>query len=169
MSGNEKIIKQQNKTDIEEKVMSKILNNEVKMKPKWYFVIGSLLTSIGLIGITIGAIFLLNILIFLIRKRGYGIMKLQLMIYNFPWWIPILALLFIIIGIWLLKKYDFSYKKNFLFITISFITIILISAFIINQMGFNEFLLKHRQGKKFYHNLRILNEINYPYYNSYNK
>lgn len=164
MSGNEKIIKKQNKTDIEEKVMSKILNNEVKMKPKWYFVLGSLLTSIGLIGITIGAIFLLNIFIFLIRKKGPGIMKLQLMIYNFPWWIPILALFFIIIGIWLLKKYDFSYKKNFLFIIISFILIIFISAFIINQMGFNEFLLKHKHGKRIYHHFKILNEINPRYY-----
>jgi hypothetical protein len=43
--------------NIESLVMQKIKTGKVKMKPKWYFIAGSLLSFIGLTGLSMGAIF----------------------------------------------------------------------------------------------------------------
>lgn len=138
------------KNNLEKRIMQKIIKGEIVMKPRWYFALGSLLTSLGLIGASVGAIFLLNVIIFLIRKQGPGIMKLSLMLSTFPWWIPILALLFMLVGIWLLKKYDFSYKKNFWFIVFVFVGAIVTAALLIDKLGLNETWSQRGFGRRFY-------------------
>lgn len=126
-----------NKHGIETIIMEKIKTEEVKMKPKWLFIVGSVLAIAGLIGLTIGATFLTNLTIFLLRKRGPGYGKLELMLEGFPLWVPILAVFAVILGIWLLKKYEFSYKKNFLLIIFIFIFSIIIAGFLIDKTGLN--------------------------------
>ncbi|MBW6441947.1 hypothetical protein K0B04_03550 [Patescibacteria group bacterium] len=118
--------------------MDKILSGEIKMKPKWYFVLGSILSFIGLTGSIVAAIFFTNLTLFLIRKRGPGTGRIITMLDAFPIWIPIIAVGFFVLGIWLLKKYDFSYRKNFLIIILTLFTAIFISAQIINLLGLND-------------------------------
>lgn len=125
-------------TEVENKIMDKIMSNEVKMKPKWYFVLGSLISYIGVIGSIIGATFFTNITIFLIRKRGPGLGRISMLLESFPLWIPLLAIALLILGIWLLKKYDFSYRKNFLTIAIAIITAVFLSAQIIDFLGLSD-------------------------------
>lgn len=155
MSKNKKIIPaRQKKTNFEKEVMSKIKKGEITMKPKWYFVVGSLITGAGLVGVSIGAIFLLNLTLFLLRKRGPGFIRLELMLASFPWWVPALAIIAVVIGIWLLKKYDFSYKKNFLLIIISFIASIVIAAWLIDYLGLNETWSRRGPMKRFYNRIQ---------------
>jgi len=141
------------KTNLKKEIMVKIKKEEIRMKPKWYFVVGSLLMTTGLIATSIVAIFLINLLLFFLRKRGPGIMRLELMVTTFPWWISLLALFSIIVGIWFLKKYDFSYKKNFLLIVVSFIVSIIIAGWLIDYFGFNETWLRHGPMRRFYQQL----------------
>lgn len=125
-------------TEVENKVMDKIMSNEVKMRPKWYFVLGSLTSYIGVIGSIIGATFFTNITIFLIRKRGPGLGRISMLLESFPLWIPLLAIALLILGIWMLKKYDFSYKKNFLTIVVAIIAAVFLSAQIIDFLGLSD-------------------------------
>jgi nicotinamide riboside transporter PnuC len=151
MSKSKKITPtKQKKTDFEKEVMTKIKRGEITMKPKWFFVVGSLMAGAGLVGASIGAIFLVNLTLFILRKRGPGIMRLELMLTSFPWWIPLLAIIGIVAGIWLLKKYDFSYKKNFLLIIAVFISSIAIAAWFIDYLGLNETWSRHSPTRKFY-------------------
>ena len=139
------------KINIENKIMDKVLSGEVKMKPKWYFILGSVISYIGLTGSIIGAIFFTNLTIFLIKKKGPGTGRIQILIDSFPIWIPILALLLFILGIWLLRKYDFSYKKNFLSIIIVLLTAVFLSAQIIDLLGLNDIWSKRGPMKCLYH------------------
>ncbi|MBN1168533.1 hypothetical protein JXA63_01445 [Candidatus Woesebacteria bacterium] len=123
---------------IEDGVMAKVKSGEIKMKPKWYFVLGSLLSLMGLVGFSIGAVFLTNLTIFLIRKRGPGYGRLDILLSSFPIWIPVLAISGIALGIWFLKKYDFSYKKNFIFITVIFVLSVIIAGFVVDTAGLND-------------------------------
>jgi hypothetical protein len=145
---NSKKIKQ---VDFEKTIMSKVKSNEIAMKPRWYFVIGSLLMVSGLVGLSIGAIFITNITLFLLRRHGpMGEWRLQLMLNSFPWWVPILAIAGIVSGIWLLKKYDFSYKKNFWLIVTGFIISIFFAAFILDYLGLNDIWSRQGPMKRFY-------------------
>lgn len=138
------------KSDMEKIVMKKIKAEEIKMKPKWLFVLGSIFAMAGLVGLTVGAIFLTNLTIFLIKKRGPGYGRLDLMLESFPIWVPALAILGIIFGIWMLKKYDFSYKKNFLLIILAFITSVVMGGLLVNQLGLNNIWSHQGPMRRFY-------------------
>lgn len=142
------------KLDIEKSVMQKIKTDKVKMKPRWYFIIGTPFTFLGLIGLSMGAIFLTNLIFFLVRRRaGMGYWRLEIILESFPLWIPVIAVLLIISGVWFLRRYDFSYKKNFLLIIITFVFSIIISAWLIDRLGINEVWSRQGQMRRFYQQL----------------
>ncbi len=148
--------------DLEKIVMQKVRSDKISIRPHWYFVLGSLLTFAGFVGASIGAIFLTNITLFLLRRHGpMGQWKLQLMIDSFPLWVPLLAIIGILIGIWLLNKYDFSYKKNFLFIIAGFVLSIIIAAFVLDYMGLNDVWSRQNQMRRFYQRIEQ-DDIIYP-------
>ena len=125
--------------DFEKTIMAKVKSNEISMKPRWYFVSGSLLMILGLVGLSTGAIFSTNLMLFSLRKHGpMGQWRLQTMLDSFPLWVPILAVVGIVLGIAMLRKYDFSYKKNFWFIILWFILSVVLAAFILDSLGLND-------------------------------
>jgi len=129
--------------DFETSVMAKVRSNEIVMKPRWYFVLGSLSLIIGLVGFSIATTFLINLIFFLLRQHGpMGEWRLQLMLSSFPVWVPLVAITGLIIGVLLLKKYDFSYKKNFWFVAVGFIISIVIAAIALDYFGFNDLWTK---------------------------
>ena len=131
--------------------MSKVTSGQITMKPKWYFVLGSVLSITGLAFLSVASVFLVNIILFLLRKHGpMAQWRLQTLIDGFPWWIPISAILGIVAGVWLLKKYDFSYKKNFPVIVIGFIISIILAGFLIDQLGLNNIWSRQGMMRGFY-------------------
>jgi hypothetical protein len=152
MSKNKKITRtKEKKTGIEQEVMSKVTFGKIRMKPKWYFVLGTLLSMAGLVSFSIVSVFSVNIMLFLLRQHGpMGQWRLETMINSFPWWIVVLAIGCIGAGIWFLKKYDFSYRKNFWVICLGFIASIVISGFIIDQTGLNDIWAKKGMMRRFY-------------------
>lgn len=130
--------------------MGKILSGEVKMKPKWYFVLGSAFWLTGAVGLFAGAIFIFNLILFLLRKRGPGIHRLELLLDSFPAWLPVVALICVVAGIILLKKYDFSYKKNFKLLIAGLIVAVVISAVALDASGLNEIWSKRGPIKNLY-------------------
>jgi len=144
------------KIDFQKKVMSQVSSGQIKMKPKWYFVLVSILMTVGLTGVITAAIFFINLNLFLIRRHGPMLQwRLDLIFNSFPLWIPLLAILAVVSGIWLLKKYDFSYKTNFVFIIISFVLAIFASGWLIDALGFNEIWSQTRPMRRFYQRLEL--------------
>ncbi len=143
--------KKKNQLKLEEKIMSQVKTGKISIKPKWCFVAGSLLLFSGLVSLSVGAIFLINLTVFILRRRGpMACWRLQTMIENFPLWMPVLAVIGIILGVRLLKKYDFSYKKNFALIVTSFILAILFAGFLIDGLGLNDYWARRGPMKRFY-------------------
>lgn len=122
--------------------MEQIKENKISMKPRSYFVLGSIFTFVGLVTSVISSIFLISIINFLLKEHGpMGDFRLSLMINSFPWWLPILAVAALIFGIWNLLKYDFSYKTNYLIIIIGFVAAIIIAGWAIDKTGFDNLWL----------------------------
>jgi hypothetical protein len=136
---------------ISDAVMSRINREHITMKPKWYFVVGSLAMAIGLFGSAIISVFLVSLISFSLRTHGpMGEVRYQQIISSFPWWAPIIAVAGLVLGIWLLHKYDFSYKKNFFFIIFAFIAAVILSGWLVDYSGID--ILWSRQGpmRRFY-------------------
>ncbi len=141
---------------VEDVVMEKIRSGKVSMKPRWYFIVGSICTVLGILGMSIGAIFLTNISMFLLRQHGpMREWKLQLMLSSFPLWIPILASVGMVIGVLLLKRYDFSYKKNFRNVILSFISLVILAAFLIDILGLNDTWFRQGPMRGFYQSIEM--------------
>ena len=131
--------------------MAKVKSNEISMKPRWYFMLGSTLLMGGFISFSIGAAFLTNITLFLLRQHGpMGQWRLQLMLDSFPLWVPLFAVTGILLGILMLKKYDFSYKKNFRLIIAGFIISVIIAGFALNYLELNKTWFRQGPMKRFY-------------------
>jgi len=146
--------------DITKKVMSRIAKEHITMKPRWYFVVGSFAMVAGVVGLSMLSLFLVNIIIFSLRMHGpMGDIRYQQLIASFPWWAPALVILGLGFGIWMLKKYDFSYKKNFLFVVFGFIAAIILSGIAADYLGLNTFLLRQRQTRGLY---QFQNQNNVP-------
>jgi hypothetical protein len=137
--------------DFETSIMAKVKSNTISMKPRWHFVLGSLLMVAGFVGFSIGAVFLTNLTLFLLRQHGpMGQWRFQQFITSFPLWVPVLAIVGIILGIWMLRKYDVSYKNNFWLIVLGFIFSVLLAAFVIDQLGLNDIWSHQGPMRRFY-------------------
>ena len=131
--------------NITENVMNQIHQGKIKMRPKLYFIIGSILTFLGSISAFVVSIFLVGLIRFSLRTHwGRGAQyKLDQILSDFPWWIIIFAIVSLVIGIWLIRKYDFSYKIKPWIIILGFILSIVVAGWTIDMIGLND-TLSHR-------------------------
>ncbi len=128
---------------VKDDVMEQIHKGKVKMKPRWYFIIGSILTLVGLVFSITTSVFFVGLLRFALRSHGMmREYKIDQMVTNFPWWTMALAILTFVLGIWLLKKYDFSYKINPWHIVVGLILAVAIAGWTIDVIGINDTLSK---------------------------
>ncbi len=135
--------------NITESVMGKIHHGEVKMRPKIYFVMGSLLTFFGLVFSLATSVFLVGLIRFSIRSHGgMGSYRFEQMIESFPLWVPILAVISLCVGVWLLRQYDFSYKKNYPLIIASIVIAVIATGLFIDSIGLHDNLARrgHMRG-----------------------
>jgi len=139
------------KIDISEKVISRIKNGQVKMKPRWRFVLGSFAMLAGLIGLAILSVFIISLISFSLRSHGpMGAIHFEQLVSTFPWGASLLAIVGIGFSVWLFKKYDFSYKTNFLLFIGGFVLTILFVGWLINYTGLDEAWRHRGPMKEFY-------------------
>jgi hypothetical protein len=145
---------EQKTIDLSQEIMAKVKTGEINMKPRWYFILGSSLLFLGLVSSIVLAVFLFNLSLFVLRRQGpIHYWRLEMLFSNLPLWIPVLAILALWSGVKLLKKYDFSYKKNFSLIIISFVAAIFLASWVIDSSGLNEFWSRKGPMRRFYQNL----------------
>lgn len=123
--------------------MDQIHEEKIKMRPKAYFILGSILTFVGLVSSVVVSIFLVGLIRFSLRLHGpMASYRLDQILSSFPWWAPVLAIVGLVAGIWLLRKYDFSFKVNFKVVIIGFILAVIVGGWIIDSVGLNDALIR---------------------------
>ena len=99
--------------NITENIMDQIRNDKIKMKPKIFFIIGSIFTFMGLVSSVVFSVFLVGLIRFSLRSHGpMASYRFDQMLSSFPWWAPIFTVVGLFLGIWMLRRYDFSFKLN---------------------------------------------------------
>ena len=146
--------------NITENIMNQIEQGKIKMKPKMYFVFGSILTFIGLVSSVIVSTFLFGLIRFSLRSHGpMGEYRLEQILSNFPWWTVVFAVVGLVLGIWLIRQYDFSYKTKPWHIILGFIFAVIVAGWIIDAVGINDTLVKKGPMKGIMHNYYQENNI----------
>lgn len=143
---------------IKEEIMRKIKKGDIKMKPKLYFIFGYILTLLGLVLSFTSSIFFVGLIRFSLRMSGkMAQYKLDQMIDNFPWWIPVFAIMGLFLGVFFIRKYDFSYKINFKILLAGLVLFIIFSGLLMDMSGLNEKWLYKKHGRGFRQNIDFLN------------
>lgn len=125
--------------NIDEKVMAKIRDGQLKMRPKIYFVAGSGLAFVSLVSSLIFSVFLFGLIRFSLRSHGpMGSYRLDQMLASFPWWSLVLAIGSLALGIFLIRRYSFSYKLDFKIIVIGFVLAVIAAGWLVDVMGLND-------------------------------
>jgi magnesium-transporting ATPase (P-type) len=149
--------------NITQEIMKKIDQGEIKMKPKWYFILGSIFTFMGLIGTVIVSTFSVGLIKFSLRSHGpIAQYKFDQIMTSFPWWTLVLSILGLVLGIWLIRHYDFSYKIKPWLIIIGFILAIIIGGYIIDMTGVNDIISRKGPMKGLMRNYIQDNNIQNP-------
>jgi hypothetical protein len=121
---------------ISDQVMEKIHGQHIRMRPKIYYFFGSLIIFIGLVFSVISSVFLVSLTRFSLRTHGpMGQLRLEQFLSSFPWWAPIFAIIGLITGILIMRKYDFSYKYNFPMLIVGFIFAVVIAGWTIDYLN----------------------------------
>lgn len=134
--------------NITKQVMGRIHSEHIKMRPRSYFVLGSLATFTGLVMSILVSVFLLSFIKLLLLSGGkMAAYKMDVLLSHFSWWGPAIALASLFLGTWLLRQYEFFCKKNFALISIGFVLAIVAASFILDMTGLNEVLLERSSFK----------------------
>lgn len=133
------------------KILEKIKNKEVKMRPKFYFVLRTTLYILGIILTFLFAIFLASFIVFSLQISGasqfpaLGLRGLIPFLVAFPWALVIFALIFIMILEIFAKKFSVVYKKPLLYSVLGIIAFVLLVSFVIANTPFHRSLFRSAQ------------------------
>jgi len=129
--------------NITDSVMDQIHQDKIKMRPKMYFFLGSALTFVGLVSSMVVSVFLVGLIRFSLRSHGpRGAYRLDQLLASFPWWAVILAIVGLGVGIWLVRRYDFSYKVDFEIVIIGFVLAAIVGGWVVDSIGLNDALIR---------------------------
>lgn len=137
--------------NIKANIIKKIESDEVVMRPAWVFYLGSALSVIGIFISSALALLSIHLLRFRLTHPGIGASrKLDFILTTLPWYIPVLAIAGLFGGYILLRRYDFSYRKNIGVIAIVIVLGLIISSYLLDYLGFNSFLNKRGYFRQIY-------------------
>ncbi len=129
--------------NITDSIMAQVSVGKLKVRPRIYFVAGSILTFAGLTASVVFSIFLFGLVRFFLRSHGpMGEYRLGRLLSSFPWWSLGLAVIGLVAGLILIRRYDFSYKFNFKIVVIGFILAIIVAGWLIDVAGLNDVWLR---------------------------
>jgi hypothetical protein len=127
------------KKEIKDTILEKIKHGEVEMRPRWHFVIKSILVLSGIILGSIGLVYILSFILFYLRQSGlffiplFGFRALLTFIIASPWLLVLTAVVFIIALELLVRRYSFGYRTPLLYMLFGIIAISFLGTYLISQ------------------------------------
>ena len=142
------------KINISDKVIKQIKDDDVKMRSKWIFVAEKLGMESGvLLSILIGII-MLSFVLYVVEKNGafefteFGFGGWLVVFDNIPYDLVIIAIVFFIIANYIIRQFDFSYRKHFYLISCGVIFFIMIAGLGLMWSGVSHSMFDKISGAK---------------------
>jgi len=125
--------------NFKQNILKKIKSGEVDMKPRWHFVLKSLLFILGIVTVTLVIIYLLSFILFTLRQSGvgfaplYGFRGISIFAMSSPWLLIASAGAFVTVLYILITRYSFSYQKPLVYSLVGVILFTLLGSLLIHQ------------------------------------
>lgn len=143
-----------NQKSLKETLLEKIKSGEMKMRPRAYFILKTILIVGGSLLVGGLAIFLISFISFHLRLSGiwylpgFGFRGLGIYLRLLPWFLIFISLFLILILEILAKRFSFVWRRPIVYSLLLIIVVALIGGFIITKTSFHPGLfLQAKQGK----------------------
>jgi hypothetical protein len=120
-------------------ILNAIKKGEVKMRPKWHFILRGVLLGIGTALVVLTLLYIASFILFVLHQTGvwflpsFGFQGLGLLFFSLPWILILIAAIFIFILELLVRQYSFAYRRPLLYSALGVIFLVLIGGFILAQ------------------------------------
>jgi hypothetical protein len=145
---------EEEKKSIKERILEKIKSNQVKMRPKIYFLLKTVFIIAGVIFFLFLTAFLVSFIHFHLRVSGlwylpsFGLRVFGIYLRSLPW-LLILSILFLILILEILsKKFSFVWKRPLIYSLLAIVFIIILGTFIFEKISIHQRLLLEAQTGK---------------------
>ena len=142
------------KSPLADRVLNKLENSQVKMRPKAYFVLRTILIALAIIVIALFALYLTSFIVFALRASGlwylpkFGFNGIGALITLLPWLLILIAVLLIIVMEMLVKYFAFAYRRPILFSMLGIIVLVLLGGLMIDRTQFHANLFQKAQERR---------------------
>ncbi len=142
------------KSPLVDKVLNKLENSQVKMRPKAYFILKTVLIALAIIVVTLFALYLTSFIVFALRASGlwylpkFGFSGIGALITLLPWLLIFIAALLIVVMEILVKYFSFAYRRPILFSMLGIILLVLLGGLLIDKTQFHADLFQKAQERR---------------------
>ncbi len=127
-------------------VLQKIRTGEVQMRSRAYFMLKFVLLIIVGVAVLLTSSFLFSFILFSIKASGrmfllgFGLPGLQLFFMLFPWKVLLVDAILMLILEWLVKHFQFGYRRSFIYLLSGILMISVVAGIIINATPLHNLL-----------------------------
>lgn len=139
------------KKSIREDILAAIKSGQVKMRPKWHFVLKAVLAVLGVLILLLTIFYLASFIIFILRQTGilfvpvFGPQGWYAFFAHLPLFLIILLIIFIIILELLVRHYSFAYRRPLLYSVLGISILAAIGAFAVANSSFHGGMSKYAE------------------------
>jgi len=116
--------------NIQDRVLASIRSGEIKMRPRWRFLLRATLILLGVIMLILSVIYLVSFILFMLRATGLsyepllGLRGWYNLVVSLPWILILLAMVFIVVLELLVRRYAFAYRRPLLYSILSIVVVV---------------------------------------------
>ena len=128
-----------NETSMKGGVMDAIHKGKVQMRPRWHFVLLSVLALVGTLILFLTLLYVSSLGIFFLRDSGvwfapsFGVRGWWDLLRGIPWVLVLLVILFILVLELLVRRYAFVYKKPLFATIFGIFLLVLLGGFVLSR------------------------------------
>jgi hypothetical protein len=132
-----------------EKFIEKL--KKIEMKPKWHFILKTVLAVLAIFIISIVILFLFSFIMFSLRLNGFwflfrfGTPGINAFFGFFPWFLIITSIILIIVLELLTKRFNFVWKRPIIYSLLIIIFLVLLFGFIVDRSNFHSKFFERAQ------------------------
>lgn len=129
-------------------ILESIKKGELKMRPKWHFVLKTVLLILGSVILALSIFYLVSLIIFGLRETGviftpgFGVRGTILFLRSLPWLLILLVGIFLIILEILVRSYSFTYKTPLIYSAAVIVLIACIGGWVVARTPLHAVIMR---------------------------
>jgi len=143
-----------NKKSIKEDILSTIKSGQLKMRPRWQFILKAILAILGTVIVFLTILYLASFIIFVLRQTGvlfvpvFGMEGWFAFFAHLPFFLIFLLVIFIVVLELLVRHYAFAYRRPLLYSAIGIFVLAAAGALILVNSPFHGGMSKYAENNR---------------------